>query len=75
MEVSRSQIAANYRNVRTAVGSGVEAASVVKADAYGHGMIEVARVLAGEGAKWLAVSSVEEGVTLRAEVASISEYW
>ena len=43
----------------------MEAAGVVKADAYGHGMIEVARVLAGEGAKWLAVSSVEEGVTLR----------
>ena len=39
---------------------------MVKADAYGHGMVEVARVLAGEGAKWLAVSSVDEGVTLRA---------
>jgi alanine racemase len=38
---------------------------VVKADAYGHGMLEVARVLANEGARWLAVSSVEEGVTLR----------
>jgi alanine racemase len=37
----------------------------VKADAYGHGMIEVARVLAGEGVRWLAVSSVQEGVTLR----------
>ena len=63
--MNRSQIAANYRSVRLAAGSGVEAAGVVKADAYGHGMIEVARVLAGEGAKWLAVSSAEEGVTLR----------
>jgi alanine racemase len=43
----------------------VEIAGVVKADAYGHGMIEVARVLAAEGARWLAVSSVEEGVALR----------
>src|SRR5579872_6830531 len=60
VEVSLSQIAANYRNVRAAVGPGVEAAGVVKADAYGHGMIEIARVLAAEGAKWLAVSSVEE---------------
>jgi alanine racemase len=65
VEVNRSQIAANYRSVRVAAGSGVEAAGVVKADAYGHGMIEVARVLAAEGAKWLAVSSVEEGITLR----------
>jgi alanine racemase len=38
---------------------------VVKANAYGHGAVEVARVLAAEGAKWLAVSSVEEGVALR----------
>ena len=65
VEVNRSQIAANYRSVRMAAGPGVETAGVVKADAYGHGMIEVARILAGEGAKWLAVSSVEEGVSLR----------
>jgi alanine racemase len=65
VEVSRSQIAANYRSVRAAAGAGVEAAGVVKADAYGHGMVEVARILATEGARWLAVSSVEEGVTLR----------
>jgi alanine racemase len=65
VEVSRGQIAANYRSVRAAAGPGVETVGVVKADAYGHGMIEVARVLAAEGAKWLAVSSVEEGVALR----------
>jgi alanine racemase len=38
---------------------------VVKANAYGHGAVEVARVLTAEGIGWLAVSSVEEGVTLR----------
>jgi alanine racemase len=38
---------------------------VIKADAYRHGAVEVARVLVGEGARWLAVSSVEEGVALR----------
>ena len=38
---------------------------VVKADAYGHGAVEVSRVLTAEGARWLAVSSVEEGITLR----------
>ena len=38
---------------------------VVKANAYGHGSVEVARVLAAEGIGWLAVSSVEEGVALR----------
>ena len=38
---------------------------VVKANAYGHGAVEVANVLCAEGAKWLAVGSVEEGVALR----------
>jgi len=63
--VSRGQIARNYRNVCSVVGPGVDVLGVVKADAYGHGAIEVARVLVAEGARWLAVSSVDEGVTLR----------
>ena len=44
---------------------GVEALGVVKADAYGHGAVEVSRVLVAEGARWLAVSSVDEAVALR----------
>jgi alanine racemase len=63
--VSRDQIARNYRNVRSVVGPAVEVAGVVKADAYGHGAIEVAKVLVAEGARWLAVSSVDEGANLR----------
>ena len=63
--VGREQLARNYRSVRAAVGDGVEVMGVVKADAYGHGAVEVARVLLGEGVRWLAVSSVEEGATLR----------
>ncbi len=38
---------------------------VVKANAYGHGMPSVARVLAGEGVRWLAVANVAEGAELR----------
>ena len=66
MLVSRELVARNFRNVRSVVGPNVEVAGVVKADAYGHGALEVSRVLVAEGARWLAVSSVEEGVTLRA---------
>jgi alanine racemase len=63
--VSREQVARNFRNVRSVVGPNIEVAGVVKADAYGHGALEVSRVLVAEGARWLAVSSVDEGVTLR----------
>ena len=63
--VCRQQLRANYRAVCQAVGPSVTVAAVVKAEAYGHGMLEVARLLEAEGAAWLAVSSVEEGVALR----------
>jgi alanine racemase len=65
VEISRSQIAANYRAVRDAIGPAAQVIGVVKADAYGHGAIEVSRVLCREGAAWLAVSSVDEGIALR----------
>ena len=65
VEVSRARIAENYRAVKAAVGESVEVMPVVKADAYRHGAVEVSRVLESEGVRWLAVSNVEEGVTLR----------
>ena len=65
VEISRSRLAANYRAVRDAVAPSTQVIGVVKADAYRHGALEVARVLEGEGARWLAVSSVEEGIALR----------
>lgn len=65
VEISRSRLAANYRAVRDAVGPETQIIGVVKANAYGHGAVEVANVLAAEGCRWLAVSSVDEGIALR----------
>jgi alanine racemase len=65
VEISLQQIADNFQAVRDVVGPGVEVMPVVKADAYRHGAVEVSRTLAGAGARWLAVSNVEEGAILR----------
>ncbi len=65
VEISRSVIAANYRAVRDAVGPAAGVIGVVKADAYGHGTVEVSKVLCAEGVAWLAVTSVDEGIALR----------
>jgi len=65
VEISRSAIRNNFRAVRDAVGPSIEVMAVVKADAYRHGAIEVSRILEAEGAQWLAVSNVEEGIALR----------
>ncbi len=65
VEISRGQIAANFRAVRETVGPQVEVMPVVKADAYRHGAVEVSRTLEEQGARWLAVSSTDEGIALR----------
>jgi alanine racemase len=39
--------------------------AIVKADAYGHGAIDVARTVLDAGASWLAVATVPEGIELR----------
>jgi alanine racemase len=65
VEVSLGQIRANFRAVRALVGDSVEVMPVVKADAYRHGAVAVSHALEAEGARWLAVSNVEEGCVLR----------
>ena len=63
--MSLRQIRANFRAVRALVGESVEVMPVVKADAYRHGAVAVSHALEAEGARWLAVSNVEEGCVLR----------
>ena len=65
VEISLQQIARNFQAIREVVGPSVEVMPVVKADAYRHGAIEVSHRLTRDGARWLAVSNVEEGVVLR----------
>lgn len=65
VEISRGRIASNFEAVQAVVGSEVEVMGVVKAEAYGHGMVEVSRILVSRGARWLAVSTVSEGEQLR----------
>jgi alanine racemase len=65
VEVSLGRIRANFRAVKALVGDSVEVMPVVKADAYRHGAVAVSHALEAEGARWLAVSSREEGVALR----------
>jgi len=55
----------NFRQARKKVAPGVKILSVVKANAYGHGAPEVARLLAQEGSDAFGVATVEEGAELR----------
>ena len=46
-------------------GDGIAILPVVKADAYGHGMVPVARALAAAGADGLCVATLDEAIVLR----------
>jgi alanine racemase len=65
-EVSRHRLLANYEQLRCMAGSQAELMPVVKANAYGHDVLACAPLLAAAGAKWLGVTSTEEGVAVRA---------
>jgi len=64
-EISLSQLAENYRVIREHVGPERAMLAVVKADAYGHGIAQIATTLARLGADWFGVTSADEGVELR----------
>lgn len=55
----------NVGLIRAAVPPAAMVMAVVKADAYGHGMVQVAREALRAGASWLATATVEEGLALR----------
>ena len=64
-EVSLDALEYNYRQLRRLVPQGTRFLGVVKADAYGHGAVQVSRSLAELGAEFLAVSNLEEAMQLR----------
>jgi len=64
-EISLPALRRNFERVRTLAGKR-KVMAVVKADAYGHGAVPVARCLAECGVDWFGVATVEEGMELRA---------
>jgi len=63
--VDLSAIASNVSDIRDRIGPDRRLMAVVKADAYGHGSIQVARTALENGADCLGVAIPEEGLALR----------
>ncbi|HSE69252.1 MAG TPA: alanine racemase [Nocardioidaceae bacterium] len=63
--VDLDAIARNVATLKEHAG-GVAMMAVVKADGYGHGMLEAARAARRGGADWLGVAVMEEAIALRA---------
>ena len=58
------QLKKNYHIVKSEVGE-IPIMATVKANAYGHGAVEVSKALEQEGVRYLAVFTIDEGIELR----------
>ena len=65
IEINLAQLKKNYLCYKNNLNVGAEIMAVIKADAYGHGDVQVARVLYDLGVRLFAVSNVDEAVGLR----------
>ena len=54
VEIDLTALAHNVRQIRGLLTTDTQIMAVVKADAYGHGSIDIARTLVSEGVGWLA---------------------
>ena len=71
VEVNVAAIDHNIRAIRKLLRPETDLMSVVKADAYGHGAVTVAKAVLKAGATWLGVATIPEGIELReAEIES-----
>jgi len=67
VEIDSSALTRNIHQFRKQVGEKRKFLAMVKANAYGHGILEVSRIAVNAGADWLGVHSLEEGILLRKE--------
>ena len=65
VEIDRGALRRNTRAFKNLLRPGQRLCCVVKADAYGHGALECAKVMHSTGADMFAVATVDEGVELR----------
>ena len=65
-EIDRSALRANYRAIRKRIPEPTKLCAVVKANGYGHGAVEVAKIALSEGATYLGVAAPSEALELRA---------
>ena len=65
LEIDLDALTNNLHAIRDHVGPDVEINAVVKADAYGHGLVPVARHFAASGVQRLCVASLDEALAVR----------
>ncbi|WP_088893295.1 alanine racemase [Leptolyngbya ohadii] len=65
VEINLNALEHNVRQIRRKLSPHTALLAVVKADAYGHGAVTIARSALQQGASWLGVATIPEGIELR----------
>jgi len=65
VEISRLALTSNIEAFRHHLGEKTTVMAVVKSNAYGHGLVQTAKIADRAGAAWFGVDSVDEGIELR----------
>lgn len=65
VEIDLAALTHNVRQIQGLLAPTTAIMAVVKADAYGHGAIDIARTVIAAGVQWLAVATVTEGIEMR----------
>ncbi|SHH48423.1 alanine racemase [Tepidibacter thalassicus] len=64
-EINIDNLKENYRNIKKLLKEDTKICGVVKANAYGHGSVQIAKALIEEGVDYLAVATLKEALELR----------
>ncbi|MFA6296186.1 MAG: alanine racemase [Patescibacteria group bacterium] len=65
LEINEQALIYNLQQFRKIIGSQKILAAVIKSNAYGHGLLEVAKILEKSEADWFIVDSIDEALTLK----------
>lgn len=71
-EIDLGAIRSNLRAIKSLLAPETGLMAIVKANAYGHGMLEVSKVCIEEGVAYLAVANPQEALTLRENQIEVS---
>lgn len=65
VEINMDNLRRNFRNIRALLDEKTKFCAVIKANGYGHGSVELAKLYEEEGADYFAVATCEEALELR----------
>jgi alanine racemase len=69
IDIDLSAVQSNVRQLKKYIGDKVHLMAVIKANAYGHGMLEIAEASVSAGATWLGVATLDEAIAVRSKLS------